>query len=146
MKSTTVLLSILLIFCLNSCSQDFKKVSDSEVDKQNLQIAQEFATSYLSKLKNGEFYQFRNEAIDALKNQLTEENQKAVYKKLKDQFGDFQSLEYSETWIQSNDNSMQIFRFKSDFEKSNKKLEVRVVLDSSQKIAGFWIKPWSDIL
>ena len=110
-----------------------------------MQIAQEFASRYLTQLKNGGYYQFQDEAIDALKNQLTEQNQKTVYKQLKEQFGDFQSMEYAETWVQGN-NSFQIYRFKSDFEKSNKKLEVRVVLDDSKKIAGFWIKPWSDML
>jgi 16S rRNA C967 or C1407 C5-methylase (RsmB/RsmF family) len=146
MKSITFILGISLIFCLNSCSQDFNKISDSEVNKENLQIAQDFAINYLTKLKNGEYYQFEDEAIDALKNQLTEENQKAVYQQLKDKFGDFKSLEYSETWDQGKSSSIQIFRFKSDFEDSKKKLEVRVVLDNSKKIAGFWIKPWSDML
>lgn len=146
MKSITFILGFLLVFCLNSCSQDFKKISDSELNKENLQIAQDFATNYLTKLKNGEYYQFQDEAIDALKNQLTEENQKTVYQQLKNKFGDFQDLEYTETWIQGSSNSIQIFRFKSDFEKSNKKLEVRVVLNDSKKIAGFWIKPWSDML
>ena len=76
MKSITFILGFLLVFCLNSCSQDFQKISDSELNKENLQIAQDFATNYLTKLKNGEYYQFQDEAIDALKNQLTEENQK----------------------------------------------------------------------
>jgi uncharacterized lipoprotein YehR (DUF1307 family) len=146
MKSITFILGISLIFCLNSCSQDFNKASDSEVNKENLKIAQDFATNYLAKLKSGEHYQFEDEAIDALRNQLTEENQKAVYQQLKDKFGDFAGLEYSETWLQGNNNSIQIFRFKSDFENSKKKLEVRVVLNDSKKIAGFWIKPWSDML
>ena len=146
MKSITFILGISLVFCLNSCSQDFNKISDSEVNKENLQIAQNFATNYLTKLKNGEYYQFEDEAIDALKNQLTEENQKAVYQQLKNKFGDFKGLEYSETWVQGKSSSIQIFRFKSDFANSKKKLEVRVVLDDSKKIAGFWIKPWSDML
>jgi hypothetical protein len=146
MKSIAFLLSISFLFSLNSCSQDFKKLSDSEVEKDNVQIAQNFASSYLTQLKNGGYYQFQDEAIDALKNQLTEQNQKTVYQQLKDKFGDFQSLEYAETWKQGNDNSIQIIRFKSDWEQSQKKLEVMVVLNDSKKIAGFWIKPWSDML
>ena len=146
MKSITFILGISLIFCLNSYSQDFKKLTDSEVDKQKIQIAQDFATKYLRKQKEGSCYEFKDEAIGILKNQLTEQNQKTIYQQLKDKFGDFMSLEYAETWVQGNNNSIQIFRFKSDFAKSNKKLEVRVVLNESVKIAGFWIKPWSDML
>ena len=146
MKTKAFLLGITLGFYLNACSQDFRKLADSEVDKQNMKTAQDFATSYLTKSKNGGYYKFQDEAIDALKNQLTEENQKAVYQQLKDKFGDFQSLEYAETWIQGNINTVQIFRFKGDFGNGNNKLEIRVVLNGSQKIAGFWIKPWLDSL
>ena len=146
MKSITLIVGICILFCLNSFSQDFKKLGDSEVDKSKVKIAQDFATNYLTKLKNGTAYKFQDEAIDAFKNQLTEENQKIVYQQLKDKFGDFQSLEYVETWVQGINKSIQIIRFKSDFVKSNKKLEIRVVLNESNKIAGFWIIPWSDML
>jgi len=146
MKSITLLLGAYFLFSLNSCSQDFKKLNGSDVDSKKVQIAQKFANDYLTTLKKGSYYQFTDEAIDVLKNQLTEQNQKAIYQQLKDQLGDFQSLEYAETWIQNSDPSLNIFRFKSDFEKSNKKVEIRVVLDKSDKIAGFWIKPWSDML
>ena len=146
MKSVTLVLGACIIFCLNSCGQDFKKSDDSEVDKNKVKIAQDFASGYFTKLKEGGFYSFKDEAIDALKNQLTEQNQKSIYQQLKEEYGDFESLEYAETWVQGNNNSLQIVRFKSDFEKSNKKLEIRVVLNESEKIAGFWIKPWSDML
>ncbi len=79
-------------------------------------------------------------------NQLTEQNQKAIYQQLKDKFGDFQSLDYAESWIQNSNSNMHIVRLKSDFERSNKKLEIRVVINESDKIAGFWIIPWSDML
>ncbi|NOZ48014.1 MAG: DUF3887 domain-containing protein [Chlorobi bacterium] len=146
MKSLVFILGVYFIFSLNSCSQDFKKLDNTELDKIKLQIAQNFAVNYLTKLREGSFYEFHDEAIDALKSQLTEQNQKLIYHQLSDKFGDFKSLEYAETWIQGNNNSILIFRFKSNFEKSKKKLEVRVVLNESGKIAGFWIKPWSDML
>jgi len=145
MKSITLIFGVCILCYLNSCSQDFKKLDDSEVDKNKVKIAQDFASNYLTKLKNGEVYKFQDEAIDAIKNQLTEENQKIVYQELKDKFGDFQSLEYAETWAQSS-SKLQIIRFKGTFDKSNKKLEIRVVLNESDKIAGFWIRPWSDML
>ena len=146
MKSISLLLGACIIFSLNSCSQDFKKLNDSEIDKNKVYIAQKFASDYLTKIKNGEEYQFQDEAIDAIKKQLNGETQKLVYEQLQTQFGDFQSLEYAETWIQSNSKSINIFRFKGEFEKSTRKLEIRVVLNESDKIAGFWIKPWSDML
>jgi hypothetical protein len=146
MKSISIILGVWLIFSLNSCGQDFKKLNDVETDKKKVLIAQNFASDFFTKLKNGEEYQFQDKAIDAIKNQFTAETQKTVYQQIKTQFGDFQSLEYAETWIQSNSKSINIFRFKGEFEKSPKKLEIRVVLNEADKIAGFWIKPWSDML
>ena len=109
-------------------------------------MAKDFATNYLTQAKKGEYYKIQDEAIDVIKNHLTEQNQQITYQQLKKQFGDFQSLEYAETWVQGNNNSMRIIRFKSEFVKTNKKLEVRVVIDDANKVAGFWIKPWSDML
>ncbi|MBK7710148.1 MAG: hypothetical protein IPN67_19150 [Bacteroidales bacterium] len=146
MKSLSLVLGICLIVAFNAFSQDFKKLSDPETDKNKLKIAQNFASDFLTKLKNGEEYKFKDEAIDPIKNQFTAETQKLVYQQLKTQFGDFQSLEYAETWIQSNSKAITIYRFKGEFDKSTKKLEIRVVLNEADKIAGFWIKPWSDML
>ena len=146
MKSITLIFGACILFCLNSYCQDFKKLGDSEVDKSKVKIAQDFATNYLTKSKNGDTYKFQNEAIDALKNQFSEESQKNVYLQVKNQFGDFKSLKYAETWVQVSNKSLQIFRLKGNFEKSNKNLEIRVVLNESDKIIGFFIKPWSDML
>lgn len=146
MKSITLIFAAFVLFCLSSFGQDFKKLSNTELDKTTVKTAQDFASNFMNKLKNGKTYIFQDEAIDVMKNQLTEENQKLVYQQLKTQFGDFESLEYAETWVQGNGKSIQIIRLKSVFEKSNKKLEIRVALNESGKIAGFWIKPWSDML
>jgi hypothetical protein len=146
MKSISLVLGACLLFSLNSLGQDFKKLSDSETDKNKIKIAQKFASDFLGKLKSGETYVFQNEAIDQLKTQLTGETQKVVYQQLKSQFGDYKSLEYAETWVQGNSKAISIFRFKGDFDKSNKKLEIRVVLNESDKVAGFFVRPWSDML
>jgi hypothetical protein len=145
MKSFNLIFGVCLIISLNSCSQDFKKLKESEVDAKKLQSAQKFAVDYLTKQKNGSWYVFTDEATDLFKNQLNEQTQKEVYKQLKDKYGDYHGLEYAETWIQTDNTSIVIFRFKGDFDKSTKKLEIRVVLDGSSKIAGFWIKPWYDM-
>jgi hypothetical protein len=146
MRSTVLSFCILIISSLNLFSQDFKKVPEPEVNKENLQIAEGFVKSYFNKAKTGEYYQFQNEAIDALKNQLTKENQKAIYQQLKSQFGDYKDLAYSETYMTGNSSAIQLFRFKSDFSGTKEKLEIRVVLNGDKKIAGFWIKPWDDVL
>lgn len=146
MKSITLFLGLIFLLCINSFGQNFQKLADSEVDAAKIEIAKKFASDYMTKQKDNSYYQFKDEAIDAVKNQLTEERQKTIYKQIKNNFGDFESLEYAETWIHKGDADYRIYRFKADFEKSTKKLEIRVVLNESDKITGFWIRPWSDVL
>lgn len=143
MKSLTLFATIFLLFSLNSYSQDFQKLPDSQVNQDKLQIAQGFVTNYFTSLKEGGYYDVKEKVIDALRSQLTETFQRSSYEQLKNQFGDFESLEYVETWTQS---SMLIFRFKSEWESSDQILELRVVLDGSDYITGFWMRPWSDQL
>ena len=83
MRSITLIFAACVLFCLNSFGQDFKKLSNSEVDKTTVKTAQDFASNFMNKLKNGKPYIFQDEAIDVMKNQLTEENQKWFISNLK---------------------------------------------------------------
>lgn len=142
----TLAFGMFLLFQLSLAGQDFRKLAANEADKGKAKIAADFASGFFTTLKNNGIYPFKDEAIDAVKNQMTGENQKLIYEQLKAQFGDFQSLEYGETWIQGSNKAIQIVRFRGNFEKSNRSQEIRVVINGSNKIAGFWVKPWSDIL
>ena len=146
MKSIKLLIGLSFMLGLYSCKQDFKRLGDSETDLKKIQIAKEFSEKFYTELKNGSYYQFHDEATNKIKSFLTEEKQKSTYKYLKSRFGDFQSLEYAETWIKIDKPNVHIIRFKSDFDRMNKKIEIRVILSESDKIMGFWIKPWSDML
>jgi hypothetical protein len=146
MKYITLFISLFLIFCIDSFGQAYIKLDASAADSTKIKIAEKFAFDYMTAQKNDAFYQFKDEAIGILKTQLTEERQKAGYKQLRDNFGDFKSLDYAETWIQKDNSDYKIIRFKSDFEKNPNKLEIRVILNAENKVAGFWIKPWSDEL
>ena len=146
MKKLIFLFAACFIFSLNSSSQNLKKIEDSEVDKSRLKFAENFALDYLTKLKEGSYYEFQDEAIAEFKKQMTEQSQKKGYQKLKEKFGDFRNLNYEETYLQDKNSPLQVFRFKSDFENSNQPIEARVVLNEAGKIAGFWIKPWQDDL
>jgi len=137
---------VFFIFCTNSFGQAYIKLDALAADSTKIKIAEKFAFDYMTSQKNDTFYQFKDEAIGILKSQLTEERQKAGYKQLRDNFGDFKSLDYAETWVPKDDSAYKIFRFKSDFDKSANKLEIRVILNEFNKVAGFWIKPWSDEL
>jgi len=146
MKKLIFLFAACFVFSLNSYGQDLKKLENSDVDKSMLQVAENFALEYLTKLKEGSYYEFQDEAIAEFKRQMTEQRQKKAYQNLKEKFGDFRSINYEQTWLQDTNNPLQIFRFKADFKASNQPLEVRVVLNEAGKIAGLWVKPWRENL
>jgi 16S rRNA C967 or C1407 C5-methylase (RsmB/RsmF family) len=146
MKSITLFLGLTLFFSVTSCGQDLSKLDDNKKDAKKVKIAEDFANAFFTKLKEGSFYQFKDEAIDMMKNSLTEQAQKTVYSQLKAQFGEFESQSYAETWVQKSNESVHIIRLKGKFAKSVKMLELRIVVNEENKLAGFWIKPWSDML
>jgi len=126
-------------------SQDFKKLDAKNVDAKQLEFFKKFADDYFSKQVSGSSYTFNtNEATDEMIKMLTAEKQKAVYDQLKSAFGEFKSLEYSQTWTENNAH-MVIYRFKGMFDDKNI-LEIRVVLNYQGKIAGFFVKPWAEEL
>jgi hypothetical protein len=146
MKTLALFFCVYLLAYSNTFGQGFEKIKDSEVGNQKIEIAKKFANDFFTAQKNNSSFQFKDEAIDAVKNSLTPERQQAIYKNLRDNFGDYKSCEYAETWIQKGNPDLKILRLKGEFDKSNKKLEIRVVLNEHNKIAGFFIKPWSDML
>jgi hypothetical protein len=144
MKTTVLLLLSLVYF--NAFGQAYEKLKESDVQPEKKEIAEKFVKDYFTAQKNGQFYQFKDQATEAVKSQLTEANQIAGYNALRNNFGDFKSAAYAETWIPKDHSSFKILRFKADFDKSPKKLEIRVILNDSNQITGFWVKPWADAL
>jgi len=141
-----VLLLLGFLFYFNASGQAYEKLKESDVQPEKKGIAQKFVVDYFTAQKNGQFYEFKDEATEAIKKQLTEANQIAGYNVLKNNFGDFKAAIYTETWMPKDHPSFKILRFKADFDKSTQKLEIRVILNDSNHIAGFWVKPWADAL
>ncbi|MBN1119321.1 MAG: hypothetical protein JXA77_19075 [Bacteroidales bacterium] len=116
----------------------------SEVNKKDVQIAQDFASDFFNTQNKGEYYEFRDNVSYGVKKDLNKGNQKAASLQMKEEIGDFQGLMFVETWISEGGHSFQIFRFKADFEKSEEKFEIRVTINDSKKISGILLLPWSD--
>ena len=139
---TIVMVSTLLI----SCNSEFKKLPENKTDKSKIEFATKIATSYFTTLKNGNSYDFENNAIKDFTEKMTPNFQKQTYDQIKKTFGNFESLKYSGTWVEKENNDFQIIRLKGKFENHKTPLEIRVVINSSNKIAGLWVKPWKDNL
>jgi hypothetical protein len=140
-----VFLALLLIGCFGVNGQDFKKLGDKSTDTKQMEFAKKFAKSYFSKQISGSFYQFNaDEATDDMIRLLTAEKQKQAYTQIKSGFGEFKSLAYAQAWSDSNA-KMVIYRFTGIFGDNNT-LEIRVIINPQGKIAGFFIKPWTENL
>ena len=135
----------LIWFLLLGCSEsDFKIVPPEKVDLVQKSVAESLATDLLNSMKSGEFKELGEEATPAFQSGLSPEKQKMAYNQIKEIFGDFQSLSYYETCIPKEGNNMgTIYRFKGKFD-SESTPEIRVVMNSKNKLSGFWVKPWSD--
>lgn len=144
MKNILLLFTLLAAFSVMNAQQLKKLEKDNEPEK--IKQAEKFAVEFFTSLKNGSFYSFGDNVIPEMKKQLTEQAQKDMYQQLKEKYGDYKTLEYAETWIQSAMPGMKIYRFKAVFDKIPHPMEIRVVIMETGKIGGFWIKPWNQDL
>ena len=141
----TFLLSLCVLLSASVYSQEFKKLDNANINQQQREFAKKFATDYFAKQVTGNYYSFQNnEATDEMVKFLTAEKQKEVYAQIKSGFGDFKSLEYAQTWFDNNTH-LTVYRFKGTFGDNNL-LEIRVVMNYQGKIAGFFVKPWTENL
>ncbi len=145
MKTRHVLSALLLTLSLYACSSNITRLSETEIEQTEVEKALTFANRYMEAQVKGSWYRFSDEATPEMINLLSETTQKNVAQSVQQQFGHFESLEFAEAWAQQ-DALLTVYRFKAQFSQSNKKVELRVVLDQNEKIAGFWIKPWMDVL
>ena len=139
---TVVIMSALLI----SCKTEFKKLPENKTDKSKIESVTEIAISYFTALKNGKAYDFENNAEKDFKEKMTPNFQKETYRQIKNIVGNFESLKYSGTWVEKDNTNLQIIRLKGKFEKHIKPLEIRIVVNNSNKITGLWVKPWKNNL
>jgi hypothetical protein len=122
----------------------FDKVPESDVDSAQRSKAEQIAKRIYEGCRDGRYEPLGDEATSEMRKALTPEKIKATCGSLKSTFGDYQSLDYVETWKQGS--TLRIYRFKGHFSNSAEAPEIRVVMDGEGKLSGFWLKPWADTL
>lgn len=137
-------IQLLFLFMTVSCfGQDLKRVDDKDIDQQQVKLAISFARQYYAMYNEDSVLQIGAEATAEMQAGFTADVQRKSNAALREPFGKFENLDFSEAWKKSD---YTILRFKAQFANTEKKLEIRVVLDANNKIAGFFIKPWSDMV
>ncbi|MBA3066301.1 DUF3887 domain-containing protein [bacterium] len=134
--------SLIIFFVLGCSNPEFRRLSDADADVKMKEKSLRIATSLLELQRKGQFEALGDEATASMRALLTPEKQKEVYENLKGMYGDFDSLEYAESWVPTDGTLLKIYRFKGHFSKSKTMPEIRVVMDGEGKLTGLWIKPW----
>jgi len=130
---------------LLACSGQVEKVSETDVDGAQRATAQALATRVYDGCRSRSHQPLgEDEAIKEMRDALTPAKLASTCTSIASQFGDYQSLDYAETWKPSS-GSLRVYRFKGHFSRSTDTPEIRVVMDGS-KLSGFWLKPWADTL
>ena len=133
----------LIALAVGGCKSSFRKLPESEVDGEMKLVAERVATKILESQRDGRFEPLGDEAIAAVRSGLTPAVQKESYESIKGMWGDFQSMDYAETWVPTDGTLLVIYRFRGRFSKSDATPEIRVVVDGEGKLAGLWLKPWN---
>lgn len=76
---------------------------------------------------------------------LNESVQKESYNQIEDIFGAYNSLKFYSIEEVVEGKTYKVYRFKGDFE-FGLPVEVRSVINSEGKLAGFFVKPWKNKL
>lgn len=148
MKTPLFLLSLML-YTLSACGQqqDFEKLSANKVEKGAINVGEQFIDEFHASLGKGATYQFTaDNATPEVRNLFTPEMQITTFEQIKAQLGEYENAAYAEAWVQNSNPNYTILRYKGKFSNNIPKVEIRVVLDKDNKIAGFFVKPWSDAL
>jgi hypothetical protein len=142
-----IVLIVAISFLLGCKADEFALLLPENEDKEKISLADSFVNDYFKSINSSGSYDFRFDGTIEFSKSFTKDTQMETYSRLMDEIGNFQSVEYLETWVPITERTMDIIRFKGKFSKIIKKdVEIRVVIDNKNKIAGFWVKPWKDNL
>jgi hypothetical protein len=136
--------SCLLALALVGCQKKFSRLPEGTVDQPERGRAQGFAEKIYRSCGSGHFDPLGDEATNEMRVDLSPAKQKQTCSYVQLTFGDYNSMDYVETW--TGGASVRIYRFKGHFSKTSDTPEIRIVVDKKGLVSGFWLKPWSDAL
>ncbi len=127
-------------------SPDYVTVQESKLDKYKIASIKQLGHEILTAQKNNGYYSLtKKQATTQMIEGLNESVQKASYKKIKSLFGDYEDLQFKSLLRGLSGEKYMIYRFKGNF-KTDADIEVRMVFNEEEKLAGFFIKPWNESL
>jgi hypothetical protein len=139
-----------LVLCLACSTTDaqraFEIVPSPEVNESQKALAQQVAHDALSAWKTGRFQPLGAQWTAKMKSALPPATQRQAYAQMKILFGDYSSMTFAEAQRSKSGPALTVYRFRGSFSQATDRPEIRVVIDASGKVAGFWVKPWLRIM
>jgi len=133
------------VFLCSSCSSGLIKIPKEKINKQEQGFAAEMATKIIERCTSFDYSPLPlNQATEEMVAGFSAKIQQETCELLKGKYGKFRSLEFVETLQPKEGNDYRIYRFKGNFKAAIKLPEVRVTIDKSGKLAGFWTTKWKD--
>ena len=139
-----LMLSVIPLIAFCQTNPNYERIDEKDIDSKKLEFATDLSNNILSAQKIGSFYTLSDkEATSEMRTGLNELVQKQSYVQIKSLFGEYENLSFDHLMTSGEGTKYEIYRFRGKF-NLNKEVEVRVVLDESGKLAGFFVKPWND--
>ncbi len=138
----------LLIFISSftaTAQPEFKKISKEEVGNDLIEKGNIFLDYYFAQMKSGGAVDFNEIGTKEIITAITPSIQKQVYGQVQELAGEYESASFKEAWVTESSPGMKILRYMGNFSKETP-LELRVVYNNVEKIAGYIVIPWKDQL
>jgi hypothetical protein len=141
---------LLLFSTLYGFAQDataFERIPDARINPQRLAFVTNLSDRILKAQQGGGYYPLSGQEADvAMRSGLNEAVQKQAYSQLSRSFGEYSGLEFDELLIPVDGSFYEIYRFRGQFGTNGTGVEIRAVLNTEGKLAGFYYKPWRNQL
>ena len=144
-RALSAALATLVLGAVGCGSLEFEPIPTGSVDPARQAKAGEFGQKMLQAWARDEYPALGAEATADMQKSNDGDAQKKADKQLEEGIGSFKTMSFAEA-DRSKPPKVEVYRFKAVFDKSDKPVEVRVVLDLDGKVSGIWVKPWKDAL
>lgn len=137
---------LILLFCYG-CSSNLERIPSEQIKSQEKQFAEQMANLILERCDAYD-YSALSEEVATL--EMAKGFNATVFQQscelLKNKYGRFRGLEFIEAVKPPDSGQYIIYRFKGNFKEAIQFPEIRITVDQSGKLAGFFTTKWKDSL
>lgn len=145
-KINKISIFFVLLFCYG-CSSNLEPIPSDKISMQEKQFAEKMANLILERC---DAYDYSALSEEVATPEMSKGFNATVFQQtcelLKNKYGRFRGLEFVEAVKPPDSNQYVIYRFKGNFKDATKFPEIRITVDQSGKLAGFFTTKWKDRL